>query len=51
MNILAIDTSTEIMGIGLINGEKVLGEYVTNIKRTHSVRILAAVGNFWTTAG
>lgn len=43
MNILAIDTSTEIMGIGLINGEKVLGEYVTNIKRTHSVRVLAAV--------
>lgn len=43
MNILAIDTSTNVLGIALINHEKIIGEYVSNIKRTHSVRVLAAI--------
>ncbi|MCU9615315.1 tRNA (adenosine(37)-N6)-threonylcarbamoyltransferase complex dimerization subunit type 1 TsaB [Caldibacillus lycopersici] len=43
MNILAIDTSTDVLGIGLVSDEKVIGEYITNIKRNHSTRVLPAI--------
>lgn len=43
MNILAIDTSTNVLGIGLVNDEKVIAEYITNIKRNHSTRVLPTI--------
>lgn len=43
MNILAIDTSTNVLGVGLANEEKIIGEYITNIKRNHSTRVLPAI--------
>ncbi len=43
MNIMAIDTSTTVLGVGLANDEKIIGEYVTNIKKTHSTRVLPAI--------
>jgi len=43
MNILAIDTSTNVLGIGIANDEKIIGEYITNIKRNHSTRVMPAI--------
>ncbi|WP_404996692.1 tRNA (adenosine(37)-N6)-threonylcarbamoyltransferase complex dimerization subunit type 1 TsaB [Caldifermentibacillus hisashii] len=43
MNILAIDTSTNVLGVGIASNEKVIGEYITNIKRNHSTRVLPAI--------
>ena len=33
MNILAIDTSTNVLGVGVVSQDKVIGEYMTNVKR------------------
>lgn len=43
MNILAIDTSNVALGVAVVNEEKVLGEYITNVKRDHSVRVMPAI--------
>ncbi|WP_368986426.1 tRNA (adenosine(37)-N6)-threonylcarbamoyltransferase complex dimerization subunit type 1 TsaB [Caldifermentibacillus hisashii] len=43
MNILAIDTSTNVLGVGIASSEKIIGEYITNIKRNHSTRVLPAI--------
>lgn len=43
MNILAIDTSSYTLGIALLNEEKVIGEYITNVKQNHSVRVMPAI--------
>lgn len=41
--ILAIDTSSTVLGIALVDEEKVIGEHITNIKKNHSVRIMPAI--------
>ncbi|MFD2444213.1 tRNA (adenosine(37)-N6)-threonylcarbamoyltransferase complex dimerization subunit type 1 TsaB [Bacillus sp. CGMCC 1.16607] len=43
MTILAIDTSNYTLGIALLNEEKVIGEYITNLKVNHSVRAMPAI--------
>lgn len=43
MTILAIDTSNNPLGVALIDEEKVLGEYITNLKKNHSIRIMPAI--------
>lgn len=43
MNILAIDTSNQAMGIAILQEEVIIGEMVTNIKKNHSVRLLPAI--------
>jgi tRNA threonylcarbamoyladenosine biosynthesis protein TsaB len=43
MTILAIDTSNYPLGVALIEENKVLGEYITNLKKNHSVRIMPAI--------
>ena len=43
MKILAIDTSNNVLGIGLARDGQVLGEYMTNIKGNHSVRAMPAI--------
>lgn len=43
MNILAIDTSNEVLGIALLNEEHIIGEYITNMKKNHSVRVMPAI--------
>ncbi|MCT2536694.1 tRNA (adenosine(37)-N6)-threonylcarbamoyltransferase complex dimerization subunit type 1 TsaB [Aquibacillus koreensis] len=43
MNILAIDTSNETMGVAVIKDGQVSGEYITNVKKNHSVRLLPAI--------
>ncbi|MGC4378792.1 tRNA (adenosine(37)-N6)-threonylcarbamoyltransferase complex dimerization subunit type 1 TsaB [Fictibacillus sp. Mic-4] len=43
MKVLAIDTSNLVMGIAVTDGEKVIGEYITNLKKNHSIRVMPAI--------
>lgn len=43
MTILAIDTSNNPLGVALLEENQVLGEYITNLKKNHSVRIMPAI--------
>lgn len=43
MKTLAIDTSNQVMGVAVCDGDLVLGEITTNMKRNHSVRLMPAV--------
>lgn len=43
MTILAIDTSNYTLGVALLEENQVLGEYMTNLKKNHSVRIMPAI--------
>ena len=43
MTILAIDTSNNPLGVALLDDNQVLGEYITNLKKNHSVRIMPAI--------
>lgn len=43
MTVLAIDTSNNALGVSLFDEDKVLGEYITNMKKNHSVRIMPAI--------
>lgn len=43
MTILAIDTSNYALGVALLEDKQVIGEYITNLKKNHSVRIMPAI--------
>lgn len=43
MKVLAIDTSTFVMGVALVDGDQVLGEITTNLKKNHSIRLMPAI--------
>ncbi|PTU27301.1 tRNA (adenosine(37)-N6)-threonylcarbamoyltransferase complex dimerization subunit type 1 TsaB [Bacillus subtilis] len=43
MTILAIDTSNYTLGIALLRGDTVIAEYITYLKKNHSVRAMPAV--------
>ncbi|TYS12772.1 tRNA (adenosine(37)-N6)-threonylcarbamoyltransferase complex dimerization subunit type 1 TsaB [Rossellomorea vietnamensis] len=43
MKILGIDTSNYQLGIALVDGNEVIGEFITNIKKNHSLRGMPAV--------
>jgi tRNA threonylcarbamoyladenosine biosynthesis protein TsaB len=43
MRILSIDTSNYVLGIGLVDDTQVLGEYISNLKKNHSVRVMPAI--------
>lgn len=43
MKALAIDTSNYVLGISLIDEIHVIGEYITNLKKNHSVRAMPAI--------
>jgi tRNA threonylcarbamoyladenosine biosynthesis protein TsaB len=43
MTILAIDTSNYTLGVALLEDNQVTGEYITNLKKNHSVRIMPAI--------
>lgn len=45
MKVLAIDTSNYPLGIAVVDEEKVIGEYVTNVKKNHSVRVMPSIQN------
>ena len=43
MKILAIDTSTLVMGVSLLDDDRILGEVTTNLRKDHSVRLMPTV--------
>ncbi|MDG4658326.1 tRNA (adenosine(37)-N6)-threonylcarbamoyltransferase complex dimerization subunit type 1 TsaB [Ectobacillus antri] len=43
MKVLAIDTSNYTLGVSLLDGEAVVGEYITNIKKNHAVRLMPSI--------
>jgi len=43
MKILAIDTSTSVMGVSLLDDKKVYAEIITNLKKNHSIRLMPTV--------
>lgn len=43
MKVLAIDTSNYTLGVALLDGGQVKGEYITNLKKNHSVRVMPAI--------
>lgn len=43
MRVLAIDTSNFVLGIAIVEEEKVIGEVVTNLQKNHSVRVMPAI--------
>ncbi|MEI5909462.1 tRNA (adenosine(37)-N6)-threonylcarbamoyltransferase complex dimerization subunit type 1 TsaB [Bacillus spongiae] len=43
MNVLAIDTSNYTLGVCLFTEGTIMGEYMTNIKKNHSVRAMPAI--------
>jgi tRNA threonylcarbamoyladenosine biosynthesis protein TsaB len=51
MRVLAIETSTLAGGAALLDGDQLVGEYVLNVRTTHSERLLAAVDRLLQDAG
>ncbi|WP_203364620.1 tRNA (adenosine(37)-N6)-threonylcarbamoyltransferase complex dimerization subunit type 1 TsaB [Bacillus sp. REN10] len=43
MKVLAIDTSTYTLGVALLDGEKLIGEYITDLQKNHSLRAMPAI--------
>ncbi|AXI08051.1 tRNA (adenosine(37)-N6)-threonylcarbamoyltransferase complex dimerization subunit type 1 TsaB [Oceanobacillus zhaokaii] len=43
MNLLAIDTSNQLLGVAILKDEQIIGEVVTNIAKNHSVRLMPAI--------
>lgn len=43
MNLLAMDTSNQTMGVAVLKENQILGEIVTNLKKNHSVRLMPAI--------
>ncbi|MDQ0221378.1 tRNA (adenosine(37)-N6)-threonylcarbamoyltransferase complex dimerization subunit type 1 TsaB [Peribacillus cavernae] len=43
MKVLAIDTSNFALGIALAEKDNVIGEYITNLKKNHSLRVMPAI--------
>lgn len=43
MNVLAIDTSNQVMSVAVLKNDQVAAEYTTNVKINHSVRLMPAI--------
>lgn len=43
MNILAIDTSNQVLGVAIAKDNQLLGEIKTNLAKNHSVRLMPAI--------
>lgn len=43
MKVLAIDTSNQVMGVAVTDGDLILGEMITNMKKNHSVRLMPSI--------
>ncbi|PAV27686.1 tRNA (adenosine(37)-N6)-threonylcarbamoyltransferase complex dimerization subunit type 1 TsaB [Virgibacillus profundi] len=43
MNILAIDTSNQVLGVAILKDDQIIGEIVTNLAKNHSVRLMPAI--------
>lgn len=43
MNILAIDTSNQVLGIAILRKGQIIGEFITNIKKNQTSRLMPAI--------
>ncbi|TKD66309.1 tRNA (adenosine(37)-N6)-threonylcarbamoyltransferase complex dimerization subunit type 1 TsaB [Pseudalkalibacillus hwajinpoensis] len=43
MKVLAIDSSNYCMGVSVMDGDTIIGEVITNLKKNHSVRLMPAI--------
>src|SRR5699024_6562060 len=43
MKTLAIDTANQALGVAIYQNKMMIGEYITNLKKNHSVRLMPAV--------
>ncbi len=43
MKVLAIDTSNYVLGVAIVDKEKVIGEVITNLPKNHSVRVMPTI--------
>ncbi|WP_347552647.1 tRNA (adenosine(37)-N6)-threonylcarbamoyltransferase complex dimerization subunit type 1 TsaB [Pseudalkalibacillus hwajinpoensis] len=43
MKVLAIDSSTYCMGVAVMDGDIIVGELITNLKKNHSIRLMPAI--------
>lgn len=43
MKTLAIDTANQVLGVALFQDEDLVGQYVTNLKKNHSVTLMPAI--------
>ncbi|RXT05195.1 tRNA (adenosine(37)-N6)-threonylcarbamoyltransferase complex dimerization subunit type 1 TsaB [Ammoniphilus sp. CFH 90114] len=43
MKILGIDTSNLVLSVAVMEEDKLLGEYTTNLKKNHSIRLMPAI--------
>lgn len=51
MRILAVETSTLAGGVALVDGERLIGEYLLDVRVTHSERLLPAIDHLLSDAG
>ncbi|GGC97263.1 tRNA (adenosine(37)-N6)-threonylcarbamoyltransferase complex dimerization subunit type 1 TsaB [Thalassobacillus devorans] len=51
MNVLAIDTSNQILGVAVVKNGETAGELITNIKKNHSVRLMPAIAQLMKETG
>ena len=51
MRILAVETSTLAGGVALFDGERLMGEYLLDVRVTHSERLMVAVDRVVSDAG
>src|SRR5690625_4806312 len=43
MNILAIDTSNQVLGIAILGDGQIIGEMITNVKKNQTSRLMPAI--------
>ena len=51
MRVLAVETSTLAGGVALVDGDRLVAEYLLDVSVTHSERLLAAIDTVMTDAG
>jgi tRNA threonylcarbamoyladenosine biosynthesis protein TsaB len=51
MRVLAVETSTRAGGVALVEGDRLVAEYVLDVSVTHSERLLAAIDHVLADAG
>lgn len=43
MNILAIDTTNQVLGVSILKNKHLVGEFTSNVPKTHSLRLMPAI--------
>jgi tRNA threonylcarbamoyladenosine biosynthesis protein TsaB len=51
MRVLSVETSTLAGGVALLDGDRVVGEYVLDVRATHSERLMATIDGALADAG